>query len=47
MIVLQWIISILGGAIGMISSIGITVGIFATIFAKIIHKIRFGGSLYD
>ena len=47
MIVLQWIIIILGGAVGILSSIGITVGIFGTIIYKIIHKIRFGGSLYD
>ena len=47
MIILQWIIIIVGGTIGLVSSIGITVGIFATLLAKIIHKIRFGGSLYD
>ena len=47
MAILQWIIIIVGGVIGIISSVGITVGIFATIIYKIFHKIRFGGSLYD
>ncbi len=47
MAILQWVIIILGGAMGIISSVGITLGIFATIIYKILHKIRFGGSLYD
>lgn len=47
MAIIQWIIIIVGGAIGIVSTIGITVGIFATIIYKIFRKISVGGSLYD
>lgn len=45
--ILLYIIAIIGGGAGIISSIGIIVYLFWTLGFKIYRKIKYGMSLYD
>lgn len=42
-----WIFFIFEAILGLASSVGIIVILIATIFSKIMGKIRYGKSLYD
>ena len=43
----MWIVIILGGFIGIASTLGITVVMVVTVIQKIYRRIRFDISLYD
>lgn len=43
----MWLMIIIGGAAGLLSTLYIVVSIFAVIFYKIYRKMRYGISLYD
>lgn len=45
--IVMWIIIIVGGAIGLGSTLGIVGMAFWTLASKIYHKAKFGMSLYD
>ncbi|MGN0168956.1 MAG: hypothetical protein ACI4AB_13040 [Acetatifactor sp.] len=43
----MWLMIIIGGAAGLLSTLYIVVSIFAVIFYKIYRKMRYHISLYD
>lgn len=45
--VLMWFVVILGGGVGLFSTLYIILALFAVISFKIYRKLRYGISLYD
>lgn len=43
----MWIVIILGGFVGIASTLGIVGVMITTVIQKIYRRIRFGSSLYD
>lgn len=42
-----WLIIIIGGAVGALSTFYIVISLFAVIFYKIYRKIKYHASIYD
>ena len=45
--IIMWILILIGGVTGALSTLYIIVSLFAVIFYKIYRKVKFGTSIYD